>query len=92
MAATIFKPAGISSIATQLADTAGSCPSELKEKPMATTDELLDSLMKNCRKPEDLIGEYGLLNQLYKRSQEGARQSEITEERSGYSLSGKGGR
>ena len=32
---------------------------------MATTDELLDSLIRNCKKPEDLIGEKGLLKQLY---------------------------
>jgi len=31
---------------------------------MATTDELLDNLMKDYKKPEDLIGENGLLKQL----------------------------
>jgi hypothetical protein len=31
---------------------------------MATTDELLIALIKDCRKPEDLIGENGLLKQL----------------------------
>jgi hypothetical protein len=35
---------------------------------MATTDELLDSLMSNCKRPEDLIGEKGLLKQLYNQS------------------------
>jgi len=34
---------------------------------MATTDELLDVLMKDYKKPEDLIGENGLLKQLTKR-------------------------
>ena len=34
---------------------------------MATTDELLDVLMKDYKKPEDLIGENGLLKQLIKR-------------------------
>jgi putative transposase len=33
---------------------------------VATTDELLDQLMKNYKKPEDLIGESGLLKQLTK--------------------------
>ena len=33
---------------------------------MATTDELLDDLMKNYKKPEDLIGENWLLKQLTK--------------------------
>lgn len=31
---------------------------------MATTDELLDILMKDYKKPEDLIGRNGLLEQL----------------------------
>jgi hypothetical protein len=30
---------------------------------MATTDELLDALMKDYKKPEDLNGENGLLKQ-----------------------------
>ena len=34
---------------------------------MATTDELLDVLMKDYMKPEDLIGENGLLKQLTNR-------------------------
>lgn len=34
---------------------------------MATTDELLDALMKDYKKPEDLIGENRLLKQLTKR-------------------------
>jgi hypothetical protein len=31
---------------------------------MATADELFDALMKNCKKPGDLIGENGLLKRL----------------------------
>ena len=50
-----------------------------KERPMATTDELLDILMKNYKKPEDLIGENGLLKQLTKRLLERAMQAELTE-------------
>src|SRR5512137_1702034 len=46
---------------------------------MATTDELLDALMKNYKKPEDLIGENGLLKQLTKRLLERAMQTELTE-------------
>ncbi len=46
---------------------------------MATTDELLDALMKDYKKPEDLIGENGLLKQLTKRLLERAMQAEITE-------------
>ena len=46
---------------------------------MATTDELLDNLMKEYKKPEDLIGENGLLKQLTKRLLERAMQAELTE-------------
>jgi putative transposase len=46
---------------------------------MATTDELLDALMRNCKKPEDLIGENGLLKQLTKNYQEKAEQASMTE-------------
>jgi len=46
---------------------------------MATTDELLDALMKDYKKPEDLIGENGLLKQLTKKLLERAMQAEITE-------------
>ncbi len=46
---------------------------------MATTDELLDILMKDYKKPEDLIGENGLLKQLTKRLLERAMQTELTE-------------
>lgn len=46
---------------------------------MASTDELLDALMKDYKKPEDLIGENGLLKQLTKQLLERAMQSEMTE-------------
>jgi putative transposase len=46
---------------------------------MATTDELLDALMKDYKKPEDLIGENGLLKQLTKRLLERAMQAELTD-------------
>ena len=46
---------------------------------MATTDELLDVLMKDYKKPEDLIGENGLLKQLTKRLLERAMQAELTD-------------
>ena len=45
---------------------------------MATTDELLDDLMKNYKKPEDLIGENGLLKQLTKALIERAMKTEMT--------------
>jgi len=46
---------------------------------MATTDELLNVLMKNYKKPEDLIGENGLLKQLTQKLLERAMQAELTE-------------
>jgi len=45
---------------------------------VATTDELLDELMKNYKKPEDLIGETGLLKQLTKALVERAMKAEMT--------------
>ena len=45
---------------------------------MATTDELLDDLMKNYKKPEDLIGDNGLLKQLTKALVERAMKAEMT--------------
>jgi hypothetical protein len=45
---------------------------------MNSTDELLDALMKNCKKPEDLFGENGLLIQLSNKSQELETQTEMT--------------
>lgn len=50
-----------------------------QEEPMKTTDELLDILMKDYKKPEDLIGENGLLKQLTKRILERAMQAEMTD-------------
>jgi putative transposase len=46
---------------------------------MATTDELLDALIRDCKKPEDLIGENGLLKLLSKKSMERAMPAEMTE-------------
>lgn len=46
---------------------------------MATTEELLDVLMRDYKKPEDLLGENGLLKQLTKRLLERAMQAELTE-------------
>jgi len=46
---------------------------------MATTEELLDVLMKDYKKPEDLIGEKWLLKQLTKRLLERAMQAKLTE-------------
>ncbi len=50
-----------------------------RSKTMAITEELLDQLIKDYKKPEDLIGENGLLKQLTKRLLERAMQSEMTE-------------
>jgi putative transposase len=44
---------------------------------VATQDELLDELMKNYKKPEDLIGESGLLKQLTKALVERAMKAEM---------------
>ncbi|MBE9485965.1 MAG: IS256 family transposase, partial [Chloroflexi bacterium] len=46
---------------------------------MAIPDDLLDALMKNYKKPEDLIGESGLLIQLTKQLLERAMTAEMTE-------------
>jgi putative transposase len=46
---------------------------------MATTNELLDILMKDYKKHEDLIGENGLMKQLTKMLLERAMQTELTE-------------
>ena len=46
---------------------------------MTITEELLDQLIKDYKKPEDLIGEDGLLKQLTKRLLEKAMQAEITD-------------
>lgn len=46
---------------------------------MAIPDNLLNSLMKDYKKPEDLLGETGLLKQLTKQLLERAMQTEMTE-------------
>ncbi len=46
---------------------------------MAITKELLDELLKDYRKPEDLIGDKGLLRQLKKALLERALNTELTE-------------
>jgi len=50
-----------------------------RSKKMAITEELLDELIKDYKKPEDLIGENGLLKQLTKRLLERAMQAEMSE-------------
>ena len=42
-------------------------------------DELIDNILEGYRKPEDLIGENGLLKQLTKRLLERAMAAEMTE-------------
>jgi len=46
---------------------------------MTIPDDLLDSLMKDYKNPEDLIGETGLLKQLTKQLLERAMQAEMTD-------------
>ena len=46
---------------------------------MAIPDKLLDSLIKDYKNPEDLLGETGLLKQLTKQLLERAMQTEMTE-------------
>jgi len=46
---------------------------------VAITEDLLDQLIKDYKKPEDLIGSNGLLNQLTKRLLERAMQAEMTD-------------
>src|SRR5260221_14068960 len=46
---------------------------------MTIDNELIDSLLKNYRKPEDLIGENGLLKQVTKQLLERARAGELTD-------------
>jgi len=45
---------------------------------MAITEDLRDQLIKDYKKPEDLIGGNGLLKQLTKRLLERAMQAEMT--------------
>ena len=44
-----------------------------------TPDDLLDTLMKDYKNPEDLIGDTGLLKQLTKQLLERAMKAEMTE-------------
>ena len=46
---------------------------------MTIDNELIDDLLKDYKKPEDLIGENGLLKQLTKRLLERAMSAELTE-------------
>ena len=46
---------------------------------MTTDNELIDDLLKDYKKPEDLIGENGLLKELTKRLLERAMAAELTE-------------
>jgi len=48
-------------------------------KDKSIDDELIDNLLRNYKKPEDLIGENGLLKQLTKRLLERAMAAELTE-------------
>ena len=54
-------------------------------------DEMIDNLLKGYQKPEDLIGENGLLKQLTKRLLERAMAAEMTEH-VGYERHEAGGR
>lgn len=47
---------------------------------MAIRKEILDELMRDCKNPEDLIGDQGLLKQLTKALLERAMESELTHE------------
>src|SRR5678810_329367 len=46
---------------------------------MAIDNELIDKLLKDYKKPEDLVGENGLLKELTKRLLERAMSAEMTE-------------
>ena len=46
---------------------------------MAITDEVLNELLKEYQKPEDLLGQNGLLKQLQKRLLEKALGAELTD-------------
>lgn len=51
---------------------------------MATTDELLVALMRNCKNPVDLIRDNGLLQQLLAKTMERSNEVEMTEQPDGY--------
>src|SRR5258708_13938319 len=59
-------------------------------KAKTVDDEILDDLLKDYKKPEDLIGENGLLKELTKRLLERAMAAELTE-RVGYEKHDPGG-
>ncbi|MBS4062113.1 MAG: transposase, partial [Bacteroidetes bacterium] len=46
---------------------------------MTVSNELIDSLLADYRRPEDLIGEHGLLKQLTKKLVERALEAEMAE-------------
>ena len=46
---------------------------------MAITEDMLDQLIKDYKKPEDLIGENGLLKQLTQKLVERALEAEMVE-------------
>lgn len=48
-------------------------------KDQSIDNELIDNLLKNYKKPEDLIGDNGLLKQLTKQLLERAMAAEMTE-------------
>ncbi len=50
-----------------------------KGEKLTIDNELIDGFLKNYQKPEDLIGENGLLRQLTKRLPERAMAAEMTE-------------
>lgn len=58
---------------------------------MAITEDLLDQLIKDYKKPEDLLGENGLLKELTKRLLERAMQAEMTDHL-GYAKSATSGK
>ncbi len=46
---------------------------------MTRNDELIDELLKSCKKPEDILGEEGLLKQLTKAVVKRALEGEMTD-------------
>lgn len=51
---------------------------------MATTDELLVALMKNCKKPLNLSDDTGLLKQVRAKTMEQPKEPEMTEKPDGH--------
>lgn len=51
----------------------------MSKKQHDVTEELLESLLSNYQKPEDLLGDSGLLKQLTKRLVEKALEAEMSE-------------